>query len=97
MEPHSSAVVITPLETCKGSRTGEETGSQTNPDAQLDVFAAVDVHARVQQAELGKVVAVDHEGAADHGRSPDERGNSINFTEIRKTSICDFLFFFTVS
>lgn len=60
------------------SRTGEETGCQTNPDAQLDVFSAVDVHARVQQAELGKVVAVDHEGAADHGRSPDERERKYN-------------------
>lgn len=72
-------MVIAPLETRKGEKggeggaePGEESGRHTNPDAQLDVFTAVDVHARVQQAQLGKVVAVDHEGAADHGRSPDE-------------------------
>lgn len=61
------------LQGTKGEQNREETGWHTNPDAQFDVFPAVDVHAWVEQAELAKVVAVDHEGAANHGGSPDKR------------------------
>lgn len=53
----------------KREQEQEETGWHTNPDAQLNVLPSVDVHAGVQQAELAKVVAVGHKGAANHGRS----------------------------
>lgn len=54
----------------KREQEEEETGWHTNPDAQFDVLPSIDIHAWVEQAEFAKVVAVGHEGAANHGRSP---------------------------
>lgn len=46
----------------------------THPDAKLHVLAAVDLHAFIQQANLLKVLPVDHK-AANQSRAPEmERG-----------------------
>lgn len=66
----SASVPLRPTGERREQRGKEETGWHTNPDAQLDVLPSIDVHARVEQAELTKVVAVGHEGAANHGGSP---------------------------
>ena len=44
-----------------------------HPDPELDIFASVDLHAFVQQADLLEVLAV-HNEAADEGRAPAGHG-----------------------
>lgn len=44
----------------------------THPDAKLHVLAAVDLHAFIQQANLLKVLPVDHK-AANQSRAPENR------------------------
>lgn len=55
--------------------------SGSYPHAELDVLPTVDLHAGIQQTDLTKVFPIDHEGAADHGRSS---GGKKKYNSIKK-------------
>lgn len=63
----------------------------THPDAKLHVLTAVDLHAFIQQANLLKVLPVDHK-AANQSRAPEmERGKPEEKKSLVSFKKCVFL------